>query len=804
MAKAPDVDYSYRPRGISDAPLIDPGMVAGAAASGWEAAAGVVDMGAAFLKKRAEARAEVEITDALGRSTDELENLRLQLESDPDTANRHEKFRAAAEKVYDAESKKFDYGPTREAYQARFSRLKGSMLTQVKTAAAEEERQVARFKLDDANDDLLNKALFAKAPMERAAYLDTVRQNIEGAVKAGTISGVMGHARLRSGLSRFEVAMADGLIRQNPAMAIKALSNPEEFKHLDAPARARLISQAEQRQRSLAVEASASLTHDLQLYTQARAAGQPVDGKIEEDLKRRSAAVGGAKLQHFETTKRFYDRVDGYAGMSLPELRAASVQLGQGSLEDKQVGRVVDKIIVADTREKSKLLQEGLKEFREIRAAGEQSPKLPELLSLAEEVGGPTLRESVEATDQWYSRVNQAMRGESAVQVRERIAAIEGDRRTQRGGHLALEDIHEIGALQKALEVKEKEAKADPAQYIMKYYPTVAEAFAKAAEAGDAEAFARASEAMIDAQRREGLAPQLLAKPAATRLEEQLTSPNTEERLAAVDAARTAFGQKHWPLVKAQLNRGKDLPPEVDVLASLPPGAVIDRARIVEAFRLKEEEWSKQLGADKGIIDDAIRAQGAEIMRSFNLTPGGPVHADAFMATARRLAYLNRAQGQGSQLAASNAWNEAFNRHWDLVGGVRIPKADGVPLVEPSRLKAAQDVVLRQLDKLDLLDPVAPELSALTPAQRKAQLVRAVRTYGYWVSDKDERGAYLFAGPNQPVRWSDGNPIHLPFESVGSGEYEDVARRLHIEEMRTRPGTHSQFWEGLRARREKR
>lgn len=776
MAVAPQVDYSARTPRVGDVPILDPGQAAASAASGLEAVAGVVDLGAAFLRKRAESRAESEVAEAVMQSTDQLETLRIELEKDPDTATRHEKFRAAAEKVYDEQAKRFDYGPTREAYKARFIRLNGAMLTQVKNSAADEELQVARFKLDEANDDLLNKALFARTPVERAAYLDTVRQNVEGAVKAGTIKGLTGAAMLKSGLSRFEVALADDLIRRNPGGAMKALQNPEEFKHLDPPARAKLLTQAQSRIDSQAVQASAIFTHDMTLYTQARAAGQPVDPGIEADLRKRAQSQGAAKLQSFDTTKRYYDRVETYSGMSLPELRVASSQLGQGSLEDKQVGRAVDKLILTGTREKTKLLQEGLKEFRDLRAAGEVSPKLPELLTLAEEVGGQTLRDSVEATDQWFSRINQAQRNESAAQVRERIEAINTDRRTKQGGVLTLEDVQEIGALQKALEFKEREAKTDSAQYVLKYYPTVAEAVANAAATGDAEAFSRAAEAMVQAQKREGIPVQILAKPAAAQLEAKLSSPNVEERNAALEAAKVAFASGHWPLIKQQLNQGKDLPPEIEVQASLPPGANIERARITQAFQLKEEEWAKQLGPEKSSLDELVRSKGADIMRSFNLTPGGSPHADAFMATARRLSYLNRAAGQSPGVAASNAWDEAFNRHWELVGGVRVPKHDGVPVVDPGNLRQAQDLIVRQLSKLDLEDPVHPSLAHLTPAQRKQQLVRATQTYGYWVSDKDEKGAYLFAGRDQVVRWEDGNPVYLPFEAVVPGALDASLR----------------------------
>lgn len=791
----PPVDYSARTPGLPGYATVSPEAVAQSEGAGAGLIGAVADLASTFAKKRLESRAEADVNDALGRATDELEDLRIKLESDPDTAGRHEKFAQKSAEVLDRELGKISYGPARDAFKARVSRVAGAMRTQVKVAAAEEEKQVARFKLDEGNDDLLNKALFAKVPAERQAYLDAVRANIEGAVKAGTISGIMGHTRLKGGLGKFEVALADQLIRQNPGQAMRALQDPEQFKYLDAPARTKLITAAQGRIESQNLQAQAAFAHDFQLYQQARAHGQPVDQSIEADLQKRATALGGVKLQHFNTTKRFYDRVDTYAGMSLPELRQASVELGQGSLEDKQVARAVDKIITADTREKTKLLNEALATFKQLREAGEQVPNLPDIRRLAEEVGGPTMVESVDALDAYYSRVNFARERLSAENVRKAIDAINTDRREARGGSLTLEDVHELGALHKALELKTKEAKEDGAAYIMKYYPTVAEAFVTAQQSGSAEDFSRASDAMIAAQQREGIAPQLLAKPAAERLEAQLNSENVGERLAAVDMAKTVFTPRHWPRIKAQLNKGKDLPADVEVLAALPPGAVLDRVRLAEAFKLKETEWQKQLGPDKNVLDDATRSVGATVLRSFMVTPGGAPHADAFLMAARRLSYLNRAQGQTPQQAAANAWDEVFNRHWDLVDGVRVPKVQGVPVIEPARLKTAQDVVLRQLDKLDLLDPVSPELANLTPGQRKAQLVRAVRSYGYWVTDAEERGAFLFAGPNQPVRWADGNPVHLTFDAAATGMFDDVARSIRQEELKARAPSHSSYWE---------
>ena len=780
MAGAPPVDYgAYRAPRLPDQPTLDPAVAAQATGGGYVAAAEGAELARRFLQKRFEARAETDVSDALTRTSDELETLRLDLEKDPDTAGRHEKFKSKAEAIRDKEMSGLDYQPARDAFKTRFNRVSGALTTQLKTAAFEEEKQVGRLKLDDNNDDLLNKALFAKAPAEREAYLANVRANIDGAVKTGLIGATGAHQRLRAGLGKFEVAVADGMIRQNPAAAMKALQDPEQFKYLDAPARAKLLAQGQSRIESLGVQARAEWQHDFQLYQQARAAGQPVDAKIETQLVARARRVGGAAFQHLNTTKQFYDRVDTYAGMPLPELREASVQLGQGSLVDKQVGRAVDRIITQDTREKTKLLQEGLKEFKTFREVGEQAPNLPNLLELAAEVGGPTMRESVEATDRFYARVNYAKDRFSADGVRQRITMITEDRRAAQGGTLTVEDIHEVGALHKALEVKEREAKADPAGYVMKYYPTVAESFVKAGKSGDTEDFGRAADALLAAQQREGIAPQLLAKDAAVRLEAQLNDPDVGKRLAAVDAAKAAFGDRHWPLVKQQLNTGKDLPPETEVLASLPPGAVLDRARIVEAFRLKEDEWSKQLGSEKATLDDFVRAKGADVMRSFNLTPGGSPHADAFMVTARRLAYLNRSSGQSASQAAANAWDEAFNRHWTLVGNVRIPKIDGQPVADPARVAMSQRIVVGQLGKLDLLDPETPGLANLTPTQRRAMLARAAQSFGYWVSDAKESGGYLFAGPNQPVRWSDGSPVFLPFEAAQQGNLESSLRRVN-------------------------
>jgi len=572
MAGIPNPDLSARVGRTGGVPMLSPEEVAQGASAGLMVAADAATFAGNYLQKRAESRAEMQVGEALMRSSDALETLRVELESDPDTANRHEKFRAKAREVMDREAGAINLPAAREAFRTRGGRVVGSILTQVKNGAAEEEKQMARATLDTANDDLLNKALFAKSPAERAAYLATVDENLQGALKAGTITAVTAHARKRAGLGKFEVAQADMLIKQSPAAAIKALSDPEQFKYLDAPARAKLISQAQARSESLGMQAQASFTHDMTLYTQARAAGQPVDANIEANLRQRAVAMGGVKASHFDTTKRFYDRVEDYAGRPLPELREAVVKLGQGSLEDKQVARAVDKQVTAETRELQKVFQDGLKEFQTIREAGEKAANLPTLLQQASDLGGPQMRESVEALDAYYSRINHARASESAEGVRQRIAMINEDRRSAQGGTLTLQDVQEIGALQRALELKEREAKADSAGYVLKYYPTVAEEFARAAQTGDAEGFARASAAMLEAQRREGIPQQLLAKPAAARLEAQLNSPKIEDRLAAVDAARAGFGPDNWPLIKAQLNQGKDLPPETEVLASLPPG----------------------------------------------------------------------------------------------------------------------------------------------------------------------------------------------------------------------------------------
>lgn len=779
MARRPEsVDYSPMVRAVPAAQTISPVAAAQAAGGIAAGAAEVAEFAAGWMQRRADRNQEAQVSDAVLRVTDQLQNLRVELESDPDTLKRHEKFRAKADELVSKEMAGLGYQKHRDDFKVRANRLSATLGLDVKLGAAAEEKELNRLKLDDNNSDLLNKALAApRGSPERAQYLENAKANIRGAVEVGTISAVQARTRERQQLASFEAADAGDLLHKSPAAAIKALRDPAQYTYLDAPARQRLITMAEQRAESQGVQARAEFNSDFTLYTQARQAGQPVSAEIEENLARRSKALGGVQAKHFDVTKTFYDRVDSYAGKSLPDLRAAVTDLDSGDLKDKQVGRAVQKIVVDETREKGRQLKDQLGDWQKLREAGERPDTLPAILKLAEEVGGESTKASIEALDRRYDRINDARRNAPAAEVREKIANIQGARKADQGGQLALDDLYEIGALQHVLDAKEKEAKADSAAYVIKYYPTVAEAFAKLGPQSTAEDFNRAASSLIAAQDREGIPRQILTRPVAERLEAKLNHADPAVRQEAARDARATFGPALWPLIKQQLNKGANIPADVEVLASLPPTARVDAAKISEGFKLKEEEWAKQLGADKRSLDDKVRDGGADIWQSFARTPGGPPVSEQFITAARRVAYVNRAQGQSVGDASRNALDEVFNRHWLLVDGVRVPKIDGQPVVEPDRLRTMQRLYVRGVEKMDLLDPESPALANLTPEQRKGQLARAVQSFGFWVSDADEKGAYLFAGPGQPVRLSDGKPVYIPFSELQGANWEPAQKR---------------------------
>jgi len=775
----PTISYGQVRGGVPQptGPSFDVAMAQGGGFAGG-LAKGLEEIGK-WAQREQDARDAVAVSDASMRVTNELDETRRNLDGDADYKGREVKFQAKAKQIYDRELQGLSTPDARRAFHLRYNQLSGSIGLSVRHDARDAEIEDARLALQQNNDAALNKALFARTPEEKKILLDQVRTNIYDAVRTGFVPARMAATMLRQSTIKFQAGEASELIRTSPAAAIAALRDPNQFSHLDATSRQSLMLQAQQRSESLGAQARSELRADISDYRQAREAGQPISP--EETARLQTRAKGAGFGPSFDRMKDFYDRVEGYTvGKTLPQLRQAVGDLEKtGTVPDAAVARSVRRQLTAEEREARSQLNDQFKEFEGYRSRGESYPQLTQLLQRAEDYGGPTMAQSVRDRDAFWSRL-AAAGNEPASALAGRISMIDRERRAAQSGSLTPEDLEERDALTKALKQKLDLADKDPAAYARRFYPTIDETLRTANEANDAATARLARAALIDAQRQEGIPEHriaLLTKSEADAVEGRLNAPDSRTRIAEVDRLKAAYGPEEWQMVRRQLDAGKKLPPDVEVLATLPATDPRTRELLSQAFTLERSEVEKNIGRDRvKIITDRVDSSGDDVQRIFRATPGGADYFASLKSAAERLAWLYAtSHGMDDSMASRTAWNDVFYRHWDISTGVRIPKVDGAPLVDPGTIKDRQREMVAALDRLPLDPGTAPGLEGLSEKRRRAMTVDAVRRRGFWVTAPDDRGAYLFAAPGEPVTVG-GRPYYMPFApGVNTSVFEEIA-----------------------------
>jgi len=777
MAPWPTLSYGQI-RGAAPRPTGPSFAVAEAAGGGFFSGAAKLTEGLAKIAdKEQEARDTVAVSDAATRIAGDLDGYRRELDSDADYKSREAKFQTRAKEVYDRELAALSSPRARQAFHLRYNQLSGSIGLQVRHDARDAEIQDARVALDTNNDALLNKALFARSPQEAAAYLDQVKANVHDAVKTGVLPARMAAAELRRTSIKLQAGQASEMIRTNPAGAIAALRDPAQFPHLDANSRQQLLLQAQQRSESLGAQARSEVRAVLADYRAARSSLQPVSPEETLRVERQAKAAGFGR--QFAEMKGFFDRVEGYTvGKTLPELRAGVNELEKsGTIADAGVARAVRAQLTAEERQAKAQLDAQYREFERYRSGNEAYPQLDQLLQRAEDYGGAPLRDSIAGRDAYWSRINRAA-GEPASAVAGRLDMIENERRRAQDGKLTLEDLEERDALRKALDLKVRQAAEDPAAYARRYYPTIDESIRAADEAGDAVGARRARAALIDAQRREGIPEHRLAvltKPQLDAAAAGMNSPDPQTRMATADRLRQSLGEDQFRYVRQQFAAAdKKLPADIEVLATLPPGASVDRERLALAMRLSRDEAEKNIGRDNlKAIGTRVDSIGDDVQRTFRNTVSGQEYFASLKTVAERMAWLNANQGMDASMASRRAWNEVFYKHWDVSAGVRIPKRNDVPIADPTDVKRRFRETIDTLSRLPV-DTEKPAGDQRPESARRAEQVARARRQGFWVTSADDRGAYLFDAPGRAVTVM-GNPVYVPFVPAGRSIFEDIA-----------------------------
>jgi hypothetical protein len=217
----------------------------------------------------------------------------------------------------------------------------------------------------------------------------------------------------------------------------------------------------------------------------------------------------------------------------------------------------------------------------------------------------------------------------------------------------------------------------------------------------------------------------------------------------------------------------------------LPDGANLPKVLLAEAMKLPDKDAELALGKRAHAIGDEARSQSAEMSATMVQAPGGAEYAATLQTAITKLAQLYAMRGEGNDgTAVKRAAADVFYDHFETMGTLRLPKRDGVPIVPASGVREMQDQVIAALPKLDLVVPSGAP--GTTETQRRDALLRNVRSFGYWMTTADDKGMMLLAGPGLPVRFADGRPLIVPFDSVTAAMGDAGAQANY--QSRWRPG----------------
>lgn len=198
------------------------------------------------------------ITEGQSAFQNDLDRKRIELQSDPDIEGREKKFQTYSQERYAQLSEGMD-PKTREFFKKTVNPMADSMSTTVRHQARTDLVEKHVVGLRSTNDTLVAKAVDAKNPNERQAYIDTINANTQEAFDKGWLSDAGFEKERKETLVKLDQATALKMIRENPGQAAVALASGK-LGNLDVVQREKLIDAAntESRQRlaqALALEA---------------------------------------------------------------------------------------------------------------------------------------------------------------------------------------------------------------------------------------------------------------------------------------------------------------------------------------------------------------------------------------------------------------------------------------------------------------------------------------------------------------------------------------------------------------------
>lgn len=294
---------------------------------------------------------------------------------------------------------------------------------------------------------------------------------------------------------------------------------------------------------------------------------------------------------------------------------------------------------------------------------------------------------------------------------------------------------------------------SDPAAYVAQQTPVIKQALDRFMAAPDDPA-ARddyITKAMAE-QKRLGIQnPQVLPQAVADQYVARFRSSNPEQQAQLMTALSGAYG-RNWPKVFGQM--AKDLPPGALIIGTVAPKAQTHAARAMSVP--KDELFKAVPSGDKSDMQAALGTAMADLRMSLSASVGGEQTFATVYDSAERMAALYMQQGMApaaaAQKAAAHLTSEIYSFNSRDGNVYRVPAQYDADAVDEGTGNA-----LDSLDGYDIRPPAGLD---------KKSYISVLKDAGYWVTNDDESGVYLYDSTGSVVRLSDGRPLMFNFDEL--------------------------------------
>jgi hypothetical protein len=357
----------------------------------------------------------------------------------------------------------------------------------------------------------------------------------------------------------------------------------------------------------------------------------------------------------------------------------------------------------------------------------------------------------------------------------ERAAIIERSAPKSGDGFAEQQKIHNL--LQQTNDRITAAQKADPAGYVLRTNPDIAERWSTLEETGDFQGYARS---VATEQKRLGMPEvELLPKNVAQQLVVDLNNVEQggEKSAGQIETLSQQWGDA-WPAVYKQLS--KDLQPSALIIGS---GVDKPTAEILaRTSSLKLDDLKTGLPAETTTdIKQQLSTQFAQAQQTFLQQAGGERTFNTIYDQAERLALFYTARGESPKDAVNRAYRSLLDDKYVLKDTYRVPRQYDADRIEEAagnllspRAPAVDGFTVAKTGILPPAQPKGPTIDlsgidvlpipGVAPEFLRLRAESAVRRDGYWVTNKNETGLTLYT--NGSAVTINGQPITVSFSEL--------------------------------------